>query len=306
MGTNRVLAVLSVAVLASCGQSSQEAGNNTPTTTSPWHSLTETEINEAAAAVSEAFGEGILFSRISLTEPDKNEARTWQAGDTATRGADIVYRLNKASYVARYDFDTASLAAPKEITSGQPMLAGEDLFGALDAVNQLPEVVAALQQRGITGSDGLCLPRTVGRFFSDLANPVNDRLVRFDCFNIRGQSGLGLLPTTSAYARPVEGISVLFDIEELKLIEITDSFADADTPPNDFEVIEFHESALDTRPALKPITIEQREGRNFAITGSQINWQDWQFHLRFDPRQGTILNNVGVISDDGFLSLIHI
>ena len=161
MGTNRVLAVLSVAVLASCGQSSQETGNNTPTTTSPWHSLTETEINEAAAAVSEAFGEGILFSRISLTEPDKNEARTWQAGDTATRGADIVYRLNKASYVARYDFDTASLAAPKEITSGQPMLAGEELFGALDAVNQLPEVVAALEQRGITGSDGLCLPRTM-------------------------------------------------------------------------------------------------------------------------------------------------
>ena len=117
--------------------------------------------------------------------------------------------------MARYDFDTASLAAPKEITSGQPMLAGEELFGALDAVNQLPEVVAALEQRGITGSDGLCLPRTVGRFFSDLANPVNDRLVRFDCFNIRGQSGLGLLPTTSAYARPVEGISVLFDIEEL-------------------------------------------------------------------------------------------
>ena len=204
MGINRVLAVLSVAVLASCGQSSRETGNNTPTTTSPWHSLTETEINEAAAAVSEAFGEGILFNRISLTEPDKNEARTWQAGDTATRGADIVYRLNKASYVARYDFDTASLAAPKEITSGQPMLAGEELFGALDAVNQLPEVVAALEQRGITGSDGLCLPRTVGRFFSDLANPVNDRLVRFDCFNIRGQSGLGLLPTTSAYARPVE------------------------------------------------------------------------------------------------------
>ena len=140
----------------------------------------------------------------------------------------------------------------------------------------------------------------VGRFFSDLANPVNDRLVRFDCFNIRGQSGLGLLPTTSAYARPVEGISILFDVEELKLIEITDSFADDDTPPNDFEVIEFHESALDTRPALKPITIEQREGRNFAISGSQISWQDWQFHLRFDPRQGTILNNIGVVSDEGF------
>jgi primary-amine oxidase len=300
MGIYRVVVIVSFVVLASCGQNSQEMGTNTPTTMSPWHSLTEAEINEATAAVTDAFGEGILFNRISLTEPKKNEARTWQAGDTAARGADIVYRLNKASYITRYDFESAALSAPSEITSGQPMLAGEELFGALDAVNQLPEVAAALERRGITGSDGLCLPRTVGRFFSDLANPVNDRLVRFDCFNIRGQSGLGLLPTTSAYARPVEGISILFDVEELKLIEITDSFADADTPPNDFEVIEFHESALDTRPELKPITIEHPEGLNFSIKASQINWQNWQFHLRFDPRQGTILNNVGVVSDDGF------
>ncbi|MGB1335977.1 MAG: hypothetical protein ACPG8D_08665, partial [Luminiphilus sp.] len=300
MGIYRVLAVLSVVVLTSCGQSSQEIGDNAATAMSPWHSLTESEINEAATAASDAFGEGILFNRISLTEPNKNTARTWRVSDQAARGADIVYRLNKKSYLAQYDFDTASLSAPSEITSGQPMLVGTELFGALDAVNQLPEVVAALERRGITGSDGLCLPRTIGRFFADLADPVNDRLVRFDCFNIRGQSGLGLLPTTSAYARPVEGISVLFDVEELKLIEIKDSFANADTPPNDFEVIEFHESALDMRPALKPITIEQREGRNFAISGSQISWQDWQFHLRFDPRQGTILNNIGVVSDEGF------
>ena len=73
------------------------------------------------------------------------------------------------------------------------MFASEELFGALDVVNQLPEVVVAMERRGIIGSDSLCLPRTVGRFFSDLADAVNDRLVRFDCFNIRGQSGLGLL-----------------------------------------------------------------------------------------------------------------
>ena len=208
MGINRALAGLSVAVLASCGQSSPETADTTPMAMSPWHSLTETEINEAAAAVSNTFGKGIVFNRISLTEPNKTKARAWQAGDKASRGADIVYRLNKASYLARYDFSSASLSAPREITRGQPMLAGAELFGAIDAVNQLPEVVAALERRGITGSDGLCLPRTVGRFFSDVANSVNDRLVRFDCFNTRGQSSLGLLPTTSACARPVEGVSI--------------------------------------------------------------------------------------------------
>ena len=300
MGLYQRAVILTILVLAGCGQSSTQTQEISSAVLSPWHSLTAVEINEASAAVSSAFGSDVIFNRISLTEPDKERARSWKAGQSSPRSADVVYRLKRATYRVQYDFENATISEPQEITSGQPMLMSEELLGAIEVVNQLPEVIAVLEQRGITGTDGLCLPRTVGRFFADIANPVNDRLMRFDCFNIRGQSGLGLLPTSSAFARPVEGFSILFDIEQLELIELTDAFKGSDHPPNDFEVIEFHESALDTRPALKPMVITQPEGQNFEITGSQINWQGWQFHLRFDPRQGTILNNIGVVSDQSF------
>ena len=300
MGLYQRAVILTILVLAGCGQSSTQTQEISSAVLSPWHSLTAVEINEASAAVSSAFGSDVIFNRISLTEPDKERARSWKAGQSSPRSADVVYRLKRATYRVQYDFENATISEPQEITSGQPMLISEELLGAIEVVNQLPEVIAVLEQRGITGTDGLCLPRTVGRFFADIANPVNDRLMRFDCFNIRGQSGLGLLPTASAFARPVEGFSILFDIEQLELIELTDAFKGSDHPPNDFEVIEFHESALDTRPALKPMVISQPEGQNFEITGSQINWQGWQFHLRFDPRQGTILNNIGVVSDQSF------
>lgn len=300
MGLYQRAVILTILVLAGCGQSSTQTQEISSAVLSPWHSLTAVEINEASAAVSSAFGSDVIFNRISLTEPDKERARSWKAGQSSPRSADVVYRLKRATYRVQYDFENATISEPQEITSGQPMLISEELLGAIEVVNQLPEVIAVLEQRGITGTDGLCLPRTVGRFFADIANPVNDRLMRFDCFNIRGQSGLGLLPTSSAFARPVEGFSILFDIEQLELIELTDAFKGSDHPPNDFEVIEFHESALDTRPALKPMVITQPEGQNFEITGSQINWQGWQFHLRFDPRQGTILNNIGVVSDQSF------
>ena len=300
MGLYQRAVILTILVLAGCGQSSTQTQEIPSAVLSPWHSLTAVEINEASAAVSSAFGSDVIFNRISLTEPDKERARSWKARQSSPRSADVVYRLKRATYRIRYDFENATISEPQEMTRGQPMLISEELLGAIEVVNQLPEVIAVLEQRGITGTDGLCLPRTVGRFFADIANPVNDRLMRFDCFNIRGQSGLGLLPTSSAFARPVEGFSILFDIEQLELIELTDAFKGSDHPPNDFEVIEFHESALDTRPALKPMVITQPEGQNFEITGSQINWQGWQFHLRFDPRQGTILNNIGVVSDQGF------
>ena len=97
MGINRVLAVLSIVALVSCGQSSRETVDTTSTTMSPWHSLTATEISEATAAANKVLGEGIIFNRISLTEPDKTDARGWRAGEKANRGADIVYRLNKGS-----------------------------------------------------------------------------------------------------------------------------------------------------------------------------------------------------------------
>jgi primary-amine oxidase len=300
MGLYQRAVILTILVLAGCGQSSTQTQEIPLAVLSPWHSLTAVEINEASAAVSSAFGSDVIFNRISLTEPDKERARSWEAGQSSPRSADVIYRLKRTTHRVQYDFENATISEPQEITSGQPMLMSEELLGAIEVVNQLPEVIAVLEQRGITGTDGLCLPRTVGRFFADIANPVNDRLMRFDCFNIRGQSGLGLLPTSSAFARPVEGFSILFDIEQLELIELTDAFKGSDHPPNDFEVIEFHESALDTRPALKPMVITQPEGQNFEITGSQINWQGWQFHLRFDPRQGTILNNIGVVSDQGF------
>jgi len=300
MGLYQRAVILTILVLAGCGQSSTQTQEIPLAVLSPWHSLTAVEINEASAAVSSAFGSDVIFNRISLTEPDKERARSWEAGQSSPRSADVIYRLKRTTHRVQYDFENATISEPQEITSGQPMLMSEELLGAIEVVNQLPEVIAVLEQRGITGTDGLCLPRTVGRFFAEIANPVNDRLMRFDCFNIRGQSGLGLLPTSSAFARPVEGFSILFDIEQLELIELTDAFKGSDHPPNDFEVIEFHESALDTRPALKPMVITQPEGQNFEITGSQINWQAWQFHLRFDPRQGTILNNIGVVSDQGF------
>jgi primary-amine oxidase len=300
MGLYQRAVILTILVLAGCGQSSTQTQEIPSAVLSPWHSLTAVEINEASAAVSSAFGSDVIFNRISLTEPDKERARSWEAGQSSPRSADVIYRLKRTTHRVQYDFENATISEPQEITSGQPMLMSEELLGAIEVVNQLPEVIAVLEQRGITGTDGLCLPRTVGRFFAEIANPVNDRLMRFDCFNIRGQSGLGLLPTSSAFARPVEGFSILFDIEQLELIELTDAFKGSDHPPNDFEVIEFHESALDTRPALKPMVITQPEGQNFEITGSQINWQGWQFHLRFDPRQGTILNNIGVVSDQGF------
>ena len=300
-----LLVLLTLSGLAACNSSDTQEESTSSPTKSPWQSLSAEEIEAAANALIDREGNGVVINRISLLEPNKETARAWTPGTEPERGADLFYRSGKASFRASFDFGTQMLSASKQLVSGQSMLVGEELFGAVENVSALPEVIEAVSQRGVDPDYTLCLPRTVGRFYANIADPVNDRLARFDCFNIRGQSGLGILPTTSAYARPIEGLSVLFDVEENRLIEITDSFAGSDAPPADFEVLELGEDALDTRTPLRPITIVQSEGRNFIVSGSQIDWQGWQFHLRFDPRQGTVLNNIGYMNGETFRPIAY-
>ena len=202
------------------------------------------------SALRASVGEEIRFNRISLLEPIKSDALAWKRGATAARGADLIYRSNKQSYRATYDFGTQVLTEPEALSGGQPMLVGEELMGAVEAVNALPEIADALERREVPSGYGLCLPRTTGRYFAEVADPINGRLVRLDCFDIRGQSGLGILPSSSAFARPIEGLSVLFDVEAMEVKDFTDSFAEGDAPPTDFEVLELSEEAIESRAPL--------------------------------------------------------
>ena len=151
---------------------------------SPWQSLNAEEIAAAAKALIDREGDEIVINRMSLKEPNKQTARAWTTDTPAERGADLFYRSGKASFRASFDFGTQTLSASQQLTTGQSMLVGDELFGAVEKVSALPKVIEAVSRRGVDPDYALCLPRTVGRFYADIADPQNDRLARFDCFNI--------------------------------------------------------------------------------------------------------------------------
>ncbi len=273
---------------------------------SPWDSLSADEIEQAASAVKARHGDNTVFNRISLSQPQKSDALQWQSGQTPLRAATISFRAAKQTHHAIYDFNAASLSPTETLTSGQPMLTSEgELNQSVAVVNEDEAVLAALAKRDVAAGDALCLPRTTGRFFSDKADPIQDRLLRLDCFFIKGQAGLGLLPSGAAFSRPIEGLSVLYNVDTQTIIEILDSYDVAPYPPHDIKTLEFQEGAVAPRARLRPVTSTRPDGHNFTLQGSQITWQGWQFHLRFDPRQGTILNRVGHLTPNGFRSVAY-
>jgi primary-amine oxidase len=49
------------------------------------------------------------------------------------------------------------------------------------------------------------------------------------------------------------------------------------------------------RTDLKPIKIVQPEGVSFKLTGRELEWQNWKFHIGFNYREGIVLNNITYI-----------
>ena len=43
---------------------------------------------------------------------------------------------------------------------------------------------------------------------------------------------------------------------------------------------------------MKPIEVTQPQGTNFTLTGNFVEWQKWNFHLRFERRAGTVISLV--------------
>ena len=88
---------VSVGLLVACAEKSSERDETTDRFLSPWHSLTTDEVAQVTTAVTESVDAQVVFNRISLLEPHKQDALSWDKQSVAARGADVLYRSDKSS-----------------------------------------------------------------------------------------------------------------------------------------------------------------------------------------------------------------
>ena len=268
---------------------------------SPWDGLRPEEYAQAAGLLKAVHDDAVMFTRISLRQPEKDVALAWQDGDSAQRGAEVTFLVAGKPRLARLDLTGNRIVSDAPMTGGQPMLSGTgELEPIVVKLSEHADVLAALAKRGVEPGQGICLPRTIGRFFTAQANPARERLLRLDCFNIAGDGALGILPSTNLYARPIEGLAILYNITTDEIIEIKDTRL-GNAPPHDLPTGEFNNG---TRK-VKHVAQSRPDGVNYKMTGSRIDWQGWQFRLRFDPRQGTVINRIGHQTESGFRSVAY-
>jgi primary-amine oxidase len=108
------------------------------------------------------------------------------------------------------------------------------------------------------------------------------RLTRPLCFLRSDRSDNG-------YARPIEGIRPVVDLNTMTVIRV-EEYGKWPLPPEACNYSADRVGPL--RTGIKPLLITQPEGPGFTLQGHQMNWQNWKFVIGFNAREGLTLHHI--------------
>ncbi|VTS07191.1 primary-amine oxidase [Tuwongella immobilis] len=111
---------------------------------------------------------------------------------------------------------------------------------------------------------------------------ANRRLARPLCF-------LREDPTDNGYAKPIEGLRPVVDLNTMEVIRV-EEYGHWPLPPESGNY--FADRVPNQRTDIRPLEITQPEGPSFQVQGHVVTWQNWSFVVGFSAREGLTLHHV--------------
>ena len=226
----------------------------------------------------------VRFETVVLYEPDKKAVLDFQPGDAVPRSAFIVILDNDtaSTYEAVVSLDEQRVVSWKHVPGVQPRVMFDEFVECEALVRADPQFLAAIGKRGITDPSLVMVdPWSAGNYGYD--EEEGRRLVLARCF-VRAS------PSDNGYARPIEGVTVVVDLNSMEVVRV-DDYGLVPLPPNDGNY--GAEFVGKFREDLKPLDITQAEGASFEVKGWGVTWQKWRLRVGFTPREGLVIHNVG-------------
>jgi primary-amine oxidase len=264
----------------------------------PLDPLTAEEIAAAVAAVRRAHdpGEQLRFVSITLREPSKEVVAAHVAGATIARRAELVIldRQQSSAYEAIVELSRGDVERWQLLEGLQPAIIPEEYRELERAVKEHPDFLAALRRRGVTDLDLVCVDPIPSGSWGD--HGYGDRRV------CRALTWMRPDPGGNPYARPIEGIVGLVDLNRAEVLEIVDNGA----VPIPEERGEYRAGRVGAeRSDLRPIEITQPEGPSFTVEGNLVRWQRWSLRIGFTAREGLVLHTVGYEDGGRVRPILH-
>jgi primary-amine oxidase len=101
-------------------------------------------------------------------------------------------------------------------------------------------------------------------------------------------------PDDNPYARPIEGVYAIVDLDTLEVVRLEDH----GVRPLPKQHGNYTPDAVPAmRADVRPLEIVQPDGPSFTVDGKLVQWQKWSLRVGFTPREGLVLHTLSY--DDG-------
>ena len=229
------------------------------------------------------------FVSVSLKEPPKASVHAFTGKEALPREAAAVLFDNATNscFETEVSLSEKKLISWKHIPGVQPSMTSDEQIECEQAVLASPEFKAALKrQYGIEDTRLVMVDIwSAGNYGSE--EDRTKRLARPLCF-LRSD------PTDNGYAKPIEGLRPVVDLNSMKVIRV-EEHGFWPLPPQQSNYAA--DRRTEFREDIKPLEIAQPEGPSFEVEGYQVRWQKWSFVIGFNGREGLTLNHL--CSQDG-------
>ncbi|KAK3125441.1 hypothetical protein QOZ80_7BG0604960 [Eleusine coracana subsp. coracana] len=247
----------------------------------------------------------LTFHYVGLDEPDKPDVLAHAAArhsatrrrtvvepnNALPRRAFVIARAGRASHELRVDVTDAS--SPSVLSHavhaaghGFPTLTLEEQFDAVALPPKHASFVDSVRRRGVAMDDVLCAVFPVGWF----GGAGTKRVAKMLCFVAGG--------TANFYARPIEGVTMVVDLDEMAIVEYRDRVRDPVPKAEGTDYRARKAGAPLAGPEPPPGVVVQPEGSGVHIDGNVVRWANWEFHVGFDMRAGTVISLASVLDPD--------
>src|SRR5690242_5297771 len=265
------------------------------TDTHPLDPLSADEITLAASIVrkTQALADDALFVRVSLHEPPKDIVLGFRDGEPLDRQAFVMVRNRRVrtTFEAVVSLGRGVVVSWRDVPGVQPAITVEEFFACERLVRSSPAWLDAVGKRGVADPElAIVDPWSAGYYGAD--DDPRRRL-------IRALTWIRTSADDNGYARPVEGVVAVVDMDAMQVVAIEDHgtvplparagnySADALRDPDNVPFV-----PAGPRADLRPLEIVQPQGPSFELRGHEVRWQKWRLRIGFTPREGLVLHTV--------------
>ncbi|KAJ1427232.1 Copper amine oxidase, N2-terminal [Sesbania bispinosa] len=232
----------------------------------PLDPLTEQEITLVRTIVLSKYRASknkLAFHYIGLDDPDKASILKWESTKPGAvnipRKALVIAIIKSQTHEIVIDLSATRILSDNIYKGhGFPILSFEEQDAAIELPLKYPPFIESVNKRGLNLSEVVCSTFTMGWFGEEKSS----RTVRVDCFMKE--------TTPNIYVRPISGITIVVDLQKMKIVEYRDRDIEP-VPTAENTEYRFSHQKPPFGPRQHSLATHQPQGPGVQINGHSIS-----------------------------------